>query len=71
MVTAEDNPDKGARESSALPEGANGGARRRRKVHPFRLRLHHAQRKALAKAVVFLILLLALVVVWYWIATQN
>jgi hypothetical protein len=71
MVPAEDNPDKGAQESSALPEGVNSSTHRRRKVRPFRLHLHYYQRKALARAAVFLILLLGLIVVWYWMATHN
>jgi hypothetical protein len=71
MVPAEDNSGRSAQEQSVAPEIPSSGIRRRRTVRPIRLHLHQSQRKSLARAAVYLILLLGLLVLWYLMATQQ
>jgi hypothetical protein len=71
MVPTEDNSGRSAQERSLAPEIPSRDTRRRRKVRPFGLHLHHAQRKSVAKAAIYLILLLGLLVLWYLMATQQ
>ncbi len=52
------------------PKNGNGGRRRKTRHHGL-LHLHRAQRWLLARAAVFVVMLLVMLMVWYWMAARR